>query len=97
MPYAPISDTRDAAARAARGGKAEAYESITAFLTPRPNGATAHQIADGLKRLRTYIQPRLTEMLQAGKLIDTGTRALNEGSKRTAALLALPQFASRHH
>lgn len=54
------------------------------------NGCTTHEVAWILRLPVSSVQPRVSELKAAGRIVDTGARRLNETSGKKAAVFAVP-------
>lgn len=91
-PYAPGSDTSQAAALSMVRDAPRLRAAVLAVLERHPGGLTSDEIAGELGESVLSIRPRVTELKQAGQLEDTGERRANR-SGRTAAVVRLKKAA----
>lgn len=83
-----IPDTQRAAYEDAQASAASLREAVVTVLTKNARGLTADEIALRLGSTPFAIRPRVTELKQAGRVVDTGARRSNL-SGRSAIVVAL--------
>lgn len=54
------------------------------------DGCTTHEVAAILAKPVPSVQPRVSELKAAGKIVDTGVRRMNAVSGKRAAVFAVP-------
>jgi hypothetical protein len=80
-PHAPGYKAAGASQEAAQhvaGAASRLRAAVLAELRRWPDGRTADEIADGLRRSPLSVRPRVTELKALGRIVPTGERRRNE-------------------
>lgn len=75
LPGHNSTDTSTEAAKAIKGKANHLQEIVYCFIAARgPSGSTASEASEALGRWRDTVGPRLTELKEAGYVVDSGLR-----------------------
>jgi hypothetical protein len=61
---------------------------VLAYLAAHPDGATADEIAEALRRTPFTVRPRCSELLRRGLIVDSGLRRENTSGKKAIVWVA---------
>jgi hypothetical protein len=78
-PGSKTSGTSRDAAKAIAAGSADVREQVyAAIAAAEPFGLTADQAAAAVERKPSYVRPRCSELIAAGRIVASGARRRNE-------------------
>ena len=76
------TDTSEAAARSNYPGKLTARDRVLQLLQKMPLSMTSHEIADVLRIPEVTVRPRLSELKNDNKIVDSGERGETPWGKK---------------